>query len=856
MMKKTLAIIFICFIVLFSLARVGNADTQTTNNNPKVLYINSYHQGYKWSDDIFGGIKSQLAFSGQSIDLDVEYMDTQRITNPDYLQSLVDFYQYKYQDKQYDIIICSDDLAYTVLVEQKSTLFPNTPIIFCGVNHFDPSIIDNHPLITGVVESYSIGDTLQTALTLHPQLSKVYYIDDNTITGQAIYKEFEKVMLEYKNQLEFVRLDGKTFDDILSSVQDLPNDSIILFLIYFKDNSGKIFSYDESIQLLEQSSSVPIYGVWDFHLGHGIVGGALTSGYDQGQAVAKIALDVLSGISPADIPVQTEKINHYKFDYHQLQKHNIPLAKLPKGSVIINHDTSKKAKILVLNSYHKGMQWTDDIERGIKDALATELDSVAFTYEYMDLKNNPGPIYLYNIKQFLLKKYENSSFDLIVTTDDDAFQFVSQYIPSFFHNTPLIFCGVNYLDDALLNGKNNITGVLESIDLEGTLDLALSLHPNTKRIIVINDTTLTGESNLKRLNGLIPKYSGTIDFNFWSNVNMTDIQEMVNLLNKDDLILLLTFNRDKSYNHYTYDESIELISKNTTVPIYGVWDFYMGKGLTGGNLTSGYVQGQSAGALMLQVLDGTSPQDIPILSNNLTRYMFDYKKLKKFNVKLSSLPKDSIIINRPFSLKALYINNTKIFVIISLLVFFILILFGLISLLIRNIHIKKLASEKARIYAMTDSLTGVYNRRACFDYLNQLVENRSEETPFSVAFVDADGLKNVNDTFGHTEGDLLIMTICQCIKNNIKASDQLCRLGGDEFLIVLDNANITSAQQIWKRIQAEIDAYNAKQAKPYTISASVGLVEYTPAKHASIDTLIDEADKKMYAAKQSHYTHR
>lgn len=660
-MKKIYQILLLCLVLIsfigssFQLVQASDCEETKT-----VLFLNSYHEGYKWSDDIYDGIKSVFNASDFNIDIQVEYMDTQRVIDSQYIQSLFGTYQYKFKNRQFDLIISSDDAAYNFLFDYADKLFPNTPIVFCGVNHFEKDLLNDHPLFTGVVEGFDIGDTIDTALKLHPNADKIYYVDDDTTTGIAIMKEFSLVMPEYENKVDFVRLDGENLEEIVKNAEALPENSIILFLIYFLDNAGNHYEYNEAISRIEQGSSVPIYGVWDFTLGYGIVGGKLTSGFYQGETAAKIATRVLNGEKPTEIPVVTEKTTHYEYDYLQMKKFGILVEALPQESVIVNLEKSSKKQILILNSYNKGLKWTDDLEIGIKSALADQLNEIEFTHEYMDVKKNTDPVYLQKINEILIEKYKNRKFDLIITTDDVAFNFIKKYHDAICKNSPIIFCGVNYYDDSMLEGESQFTGVVESYDIGGTIDVALRLNPAIKKIIVINDTTVTGQANKKNLDLLIPEYT-EVTFEYWEEINMFEIQERVKTLSSDSVILLLSFNRDKSNNTFSYDESIELISENATVPIYGVWDFYLGKGLFGGMLISGTTHGETVGKLVIQIFEGKKPYEIPVVKKSPNTYMFDYNVLTDFHLDITSLPKGSKIINEPNTLKDFYDSNKKLF---------------------------------------------------------------------------------------------------------------------------------------------------------------------------------------------------
>jgi len=805
--------------------------------------LNSYHEGYTWSDDIVKGIKSGLTSGEDIIDIQIEYMDTQRVTDPEYLTSLKTLYSYKFRDSHFDVILSSDDTAFDFLLLYGQELFPDIPIVFCGVNHFEESRIKRKSQITGIVEGYDIKDTINTALRLHPGTKTIYYVDDDTTTGISIMKEFQIVIPEFEDRLDFIRLDGKNLEAIGEKAKTLPDTSLIIFLIYFQDNEGTYFPYDKAISSLSESSSVPVYGVWDFHLGYGIMGGKLTSGFYQGKMAADITLRVLAGESPADIPVLTENTTMYKFDYRELKRFGIDVVDLPKNSTIIHRERPLKKQILIINSYDKGFTWTRDIEEGIKNSLADNMQDIEFFYDYMNVKNNPDPVYIQSLYEFLKIKYLQKNFDAIITIDDDSFLFMTKYHTIIFKDAPLFFCGVNYFEAGTIEPSQNTTGVVESYDMPSTIDLALNLSPGTKKIVVINDTTLTGVANRKNLEKIIPSYKDRVDFEFWSDLNMTDIQQQLSTLEQGTIILLLTFNRDRSYNDFSYDESIRLISEASNVPIYGLWDFYLGDGLLGGMLISGYSQGQMVGDQVSHYLQGTAIADIPIVTVSPNRYMFDKKQLIRFGIKDSSLPEDSYLINKTMTFTD-FINQNKFLLVM------ILSLIVIISLLFQNIRLSKASEKKEKVSALTDPLTGIPNRRAGLEHAKRIFELCSKNRHvFTLCFTDVNNLKSVNDTFGHQEGDLLIKTISRIFSQNIRKDDLVSRMGGDEFLLTCYDTNISQMQEIWSRIEKDIKTINDKEIAPYTLSVCAGFIEFDPTSFNSIHEMIKAADSEMYRKK-------
>jgi diguanylate cyclase (GGDEF)-like protein len=165
----------------------------------------------------------------------------------------------------------------------------------------------------------------------------------------------------------------------------------------------------------------------------------------------------------------------------------------------------------------------------------------------------------------------------------------------------------------------------------------------------------------------------------------------------------------------------------------------------------------------------------------------------------------------------------------------------------------RLAEEQLKIYATTDVMTGLLNRRAGFIILeNKLNYCRKNRISLSISFIDLNNLKKVNDHFGHTEGNRMIIKTAQVIKQNIRDSDVACRIGGDEFLLILPDCNIEAAEKIMCRVNSTLDDYNLKKLKEYKISLSYGLEEYNEINNLAAEELVNKADERMYMSKRRY----
>lgn len=175
------------------------------------------------------------------------------------------------------------------------------------------------------------------------------------------------------------------------------------------------------------------------------------------------------------------------------------------------------------------------------------------------------------------------------------------------------------------------------------------------------------------------------------------------------------------------------------------------------------------------------------------------------------------------------------------------------NLLVRTI---RYAIERQRMMrelqalSLTDDLTGLYNRRGFLTLADQQLKTAGRmRVGLLLLFIDMDGMKWINDTFGHHEGDRALSDATRVLRETFRESDIIARMGGDEFAVIAMEDSVESGEVILTRLQRNIDAFNAQKARPYELSLSVGLARYRPEKPCGIDELLGRADRLMYEQK-------
>ena len=302
--------------------------------------------------------------------------------------------------------------------------------------------------------------------------------------------------------------------------------------------------------------------------------------------------------------------------------------------------------ILVLHSYHQGLEWTDSITSGILKVFDNRSD-INLVFEYLDAKRNYNEEYKLALKNIYRVKAKQIPFKAIIASDNAAYDFLQENGEEFYPDIPVLYCGVNNLDTKNLKDYPNFYGFGEKADHYGTISAIQKIFPERKNVLIINDNTLTGKSIKAELDKVKHYFDGDLNFEILSDFTLEGIQERVSQLDDSYVIYLLVFNRDMNNKFISYRNGINKIKENTNVPIFGSWDFYLNKGLFGGKITSGSDQGKHAATLALKVIYGSFTKDIPQFEYLNNTYIFDYEQMVDFDITPQQLPKGSQIINQP-----------------------------------------------------------------------------------------------------------------------------------------------------------------------------------------------------------------
>lgn len=336
--KRLMALIMLLILSVNSRFAFGEEDDQTTYH---VLFISSYNYSFNTVPDQIEGINS--AFEGHNIALDIEFMDTKRVNEPDNYMNFYTFLEERL-DKiaTYDAILVGDDNGLQFLMDFGDALFPEIPIVFFAINDLERAIsAKNDYGMTGVYEALTFDKNIELALRFQPDANTVTAILDDTPTGigdrtrfYALQEQFPELTFNEINSMDY------SFDDMMLELQKFDMNTILLYLNMFKDAEGTVITIDESIDMIVDNTNTPVYRASVAGVGDGFIGGHMVA-YDlQGKLAAEMVLDILDGKDITDIPMIDKSPNQYFVDYEIVNKYDINPGLIPEDAIILNKKIS------------------------------------------------------------------------------------------------------------------------------------------------------------------------------------------------------------------------------------------------------------------------------------------------------------------------------------------------------------------------------------------------------------------------------------------------------------------------------------------------------------------------------------
>ena len=505
-------------------------------------------------------------------------------------------------------------------------------------------------------------------------------------------------------------------------------------------------------------------------------------------------------------------------------------------------DKSKEKQILIINSHTEDYSWTNDVLKGIfKTINPSEIDANIymenFDYKYYRKGDIEEDIY-----KLIKEKYFDKNIDLVITTDLKATEFAIHYQKELFKDIPIVFSGISkFKANEITSGVDNITGVIERPNIEQTLKTALNIRPNAKDLYVIHDNSSQGKGSFEEIKKVALALDENLNVQTLENIGNIKSDISIPKLSEDDIIIGTIYLEDEKGMTVSMSEVAEKLSRQIDIPIFYLQESAIGHGVLGGSMLSPELHGINVGQLALRILKGEDVSKIGFIEDNNSNNLYDYNVMKKFNISEDLLPKNSNILNKPHNPYDEYKEQ-----VIAIAITMALLLLFVIYLSI-NIRKRRQAEKELEVIAYYDDITCLPNRNMFYKNMNQKIKDKNG----AILYLDIDNFKDVNDTFGHTFGDLVLKEVADRLLaiNQIDSKlDTVYRISGDEYLLDLEGKEEKYAKKVAKEVKSELSKPLTINKQDIRISVSIGIVFY-PKNSRSTEDLFKKAELSMYKAK-------
>lgn len=288
--------------------------------------------------------------------------------------------------------------------------------------------------------------------------------------------------------------------------------------------------------------------------------------------------------------------------------------------------------VLVLQSYHEGYGWVDDINQGIKDTIPSDVAELKFFF--MDTKRKSSDEWKKSVSEEAKKLIDTMKPDVVIAGDDNAQAFVVKDYVNKADSPQFVFCGVNAEPDKYGFPADNVTGVLERPHFGQAFGLMNQINPEIKKVAILTEDTATGNSIME----WSVSHKGDADVVASDAVGELSVwKEKVKSYQDTADVICIQVNQTikEDGDPVSGTDLMKWTMANTKIPIFGIYAFVVEDGAVCAIAEAGHEHGRLASEMTLQILNGKKAGDIPIVIPDKGDILFNVKAAEQFNLNIS-----------------------------------------------------------------------------------------------------------------------------------------------------------------------------------------------------------------------------
>ncbi|MCX7166839.1 MAG: PAS domain S-box protein [Rhodocyclales bacterium] len=324
---------------VLSVSALAQAAPPAPQADPKnILLLYSYGYGGKGVETFNDGFRSVMADAGVSVsNLFFEYLDLERNkADPQYRSRILDLLQRKYAARRIDLVVTVQQPALGFLLKEGRGLAPGAPVITLQ-NPIATAADVGERRVVSQLARFDVKGTLERALEIFPDTRRVVFVSGSSDADRRMAADAANVAVPWQGRLEFEYTVDSALEDMLKRLATLPPKSIIVFTQYNRDSRGQVAVAYEVERKIVKSANAPVFGLFDYNLENGGIGGSVISVRKLGESTGNMALDLLHGKLQLSQPVTgaTHEVIPM-FDWGQIKRWGGDPGRLPGNSVFVN----------------------------------------------------------------------------------------------------------------------------------------------------------------------------------------------------------------------------------------------------------------------------------------------------------------------------------------------------------------------------------------------------------------------------------------------------------------------------------------------------------------------------------------
>ena len=329
---RYLCVLLATFAAVISSHPIAAAQIKETR---RILILNEVGTSYPGIAIINQGIQSALNNSPYHLEFYSEYMDTGLFPDPAVQQEFREFYIRKYQNRKPDVIITVGPSPLRFMEEVHQRAFSGVPIVFCLPAGAVPGAPPLDSDFAGVENDTASAETLAIALRLRPGTEHVVVVAGRSEFEKPLLALIKQQLKPFTEHLDITYMTDLAVPALLDRLRYLPRHTIVILVSVGQDAEGNRFKSSEIGPLVTDAANAPVFSLADVYLNHGEVGGYLSSLSEQGKVAGSMAMRMLQGEKPQDIP-RVKGVNTYMFDWRAIKRWGLMEKEIPVGSIVLN----------------------------------------------------------------------------------------------------------------------------------------------------------------------------------------------------------------------------------------------------------------------------------------------------------------------------------------------------------------------------------------------------------------------------------------------------------------------------------------------------------------------------------------